>query len=247
VLSYLMHRRTPVERLLVVWQLGTGKTIGMLRVLDQYFDDPRPKLLLFPTDAVASNFYEELARHPNRFRSALEHARRTRPALKLPETPDEDDQPAVRAQFVERTRWFLSLWPKRMFGKEEYNGLPAPMRAFTYAELGRTKDLDNALFRSERTGPSGRTYDRQHVAADRMCHMILLCDRGTQCGAHGAAPSVTRRTISWCRHPPWMRRRCVNVHGPSPRRGRAWRCSSRRPRSYTGATPRARCGACWTW
>ena len=34
VVSYLVHPRSPVQRLLVAHQLGTGKTISMLRILD---------------------------------------------------------------------------------------------------------------------------------------------------------------------------------------------------------------------
>ena len=34
VLQYLVHPRTPITRLMVVWQLGAGKTLGMVRILD---------------------------------------------------------------------------------------------------------------------------------------------------------------------------------------------------------------------
>ena len=163
VLAFLMHRRTPIRRLLVVWQLGTGKTIGMLRVLDQYFTDPRPKVLLFPTDAVVANFYEELAKHPNAFMRAAKEAR------DLPPTPGPDDSVAVRTRFVEALRDFLSLWPVKKFNNR-YNGLPAPMRAFTYAEIGHSEDVNNAIFNWQ---PDG--YDR-HQSAQRMCNMVVLCD-----------------------------------------------------------------------
>lgn len=41
VLAWLVHPATPITRLLVTWQLGAGKTLGMIRVLENYFDDPR--------------------------------------------------------------------------------------------------------------------------------------------------------------------------------------------------------------
>jgi hypothetical protein len=48
VLAWLVHPKTPIRRLLVAWQLGMGKTIGMLRVLDNFFDEEWPKIILFP-------------------------------------------------------------------------------------------------------------------------------------------------------------------------------------------------------
>ena len=34
--AWLVHPASPISRLLVVWQLGTGKTLGMIRVLDNF-------------------------------------------------------------------------------------------------------------------------------------------------------------------------------------------------------------------
>lgn len=45
-LGWLVHPKTPIRRLLVAWQLGVGKTIGMIRVLENFFDDAAlPKIL----------------------------------------------------------------------------------------------------------------------------------------------------------------------------------------------------------
>merc|ERR1719469_1360610 len=40
----------------------------MIQVLDQYFHDPRPKVPIFPTEAVCRNFYMEMLRWPSRYR-----------------------------------------------------------------------------------------------------------------------------------------------------------------------------------
>lgn len=68
VLKWLVHPHSRVDRLLVAWQLGTGKTIGMLRVLGNFVGDPRPKIVVFPTEALVQNFYAELLRVPNPYR-----------------------------------------------------------------------------------------------------------------------------------------------------------------------------------
>ena len=39
----------------------------MIRTLDNFFNDPRPKVAVFPTDAVCKNFYRELGKFPSRF------------------------------------------------------------------------------------------------------------------------------------------------------------------------------------
>lgn len=48
--------------------MGAGKTKVLIAILDQHFEDPRKKLPIFPTKALALNLYEELLRWPNRYR-----------------------------------------------------------------------------------------------------------------------------------------------------------------------------------
>ena len=66
--AFLLHPESPVKRLLVDHATGTGKTLIMLRMLDNYFDDDRPKVAIFPKDAVCDNFYQELLKWPTRWR-----------------------------------------------------------------------------------------------------------------------------------------------------------------------------------
>lgn len=66
--QFLLHPKSPVSRLLVDHPTGSGKTREMIRVLDNYFFDPRPKVPIFPKDPVCRNFYFELLRWPSRYR-----------------------------------------------------------------------------------------------------------------------------------------------------------------------------------
>ena len=66
--AFLLHPDSPIKRLLVDHATGTGKTLIMLRMLDNYFDDDRPKVVIFPKDAVCDNFYQELLKWPTRWR-----------------------------------------------------------------------------------------------------------------------------------------------------------------------------------
>jgi len=66
--ALLLHPNSPVTRLLIDHPTGSGKTREMIRVLDNFFHDPRPKVPVFPRNPVCRNFYSELLRWPNRYR-----------------------------------------------------------------------------------------------------------------------------------------------------------------------------------
>ena len=40
--------------------MGSGKTLLMIRVLDNFYRDTRPKVVIFPSESVVQNFYQEL-------------------------------------------------------------------------------------------------------------------------------------------------------------------------------------------
>jgi hypothetical protein len=71
VVQYLIHPETSVDRLLVIHRTGLGKTYAMLLALDNFYEDPRAKVLIFPQTKqekkVEENFYKELMKFPNRY------------------------------------------------------------------------------------------------------------------------------------------------------------------------------------
>ena len=66
--ALLSHPKSPVDRLLIDHNTGSGKTFLMLRVLDNYFFDPRPKITVFPKDTLCDNFYRTLLEWPSLWR-----------------------------------------------------------------------------------------------------------------------------------------------------------------------------------
>ena len=58
--------------MLVAHQLGSGKTRTIIDVLNNYYFDTRAKLLIFPTLALATNFYSELLKFENLYKQWLE-------------------------------------------------------------------------------------------------------------------------------------------------------------------------------
>lgn len=149
VLQWLVHPRTPIHRLLVAWQLGTGKTIGMLRVLSNFFQHAQPKIVVFPTEALVTNFYAELLRVPNPYRDWVQTEHRFLVAQKR---LTGSLTAAVAQTLLERPR--------------AGSGLAAPMRAFRYTLAGGQGLLNSPVVRAN------RRLDPNHA----LDNTIVLCD-----------------------------------------------------------------------
>eukprot|EP00933_Yihiella_yeosuensis_P080658 TRINITY_DN9411_c1_g2_i1.p1 TRINITY_DN9411_c1_g2~~TRINITY_DN9411_c1_g2_i1.p1 ORF type:complete len:1223 (-),score=345.33 TRINITY_DN9411_c1_g2_i1:175-3843(-) len=65
---FMLHPKSPITRMLVDHPTGSGKTREMIQILANYFDDPRPKVPIFPKEPVCRNFYAELLRWPSQYR-----------------------------------------------------------------------------------------------------------------------------------------------------------------------------------
>ena len=161
----------PSHRMLVVHRTGAGKTATMIQVCDNFFLDRRPKILLFPTNAVCESFYRELrsSKLPNRYADYLERGgfADARRGLELPGVlrngcvPDD----------------FL-----------RHPSLPsAPLRAFSYTQAGGAASCGqrpNAVFKCpdgyaggypERVPPQGG-YDDIRCGYNPFSNKIILMD-----------------------------------------------------------------------
>ena len=153
----------------------------MLRVLDNFYEDTRPRLLLFPTETVAENFYRELATKPNKYRDWLvdQHKKGNIPSWpELDEdeniTPDamvrlEDE----RQEYVRIARKLLATWPENV-GRTVGTKLAGPLRTFSYEQGGNNTLATDALTRWPRgTDRGSKGGDEKLQIMDRM---IILCD-----------------------------------------------------------------------
>jgi hypothetical protein len=128
--SFLAHPQSlPSHRMLVCHRTGAGKTATMIQIADNFFRDRRPKILLFPTQAVAKNFYRELRspRFPNRFNSFAERWERILRVVGKPDmgTKRMLELPHILKRGVVRADFLADA------------SLPAaPLRAFTYTVAG---------------------------------------------------------------------------------------------------------------
>ena len=69
----LVHPLSPVQRMLVAHRTGAGKTRTMVGILDNFYHDDRPKIVVLPTRGVVENFWKELLNTPNKY---LEYAQK---------------------------------------------------------------------------------------------------------------------------------------------------------------------------
>ena len=117
----------------------------MLRVADNFFNDRRPKLAIFPTSAVCANFYKELQKphFPNRYASYLERLQT------LAAARSEQQLPARKALELPHILRHGRV-PDEFLNDPE---LPsAPLRAFSYTMAGGSASCGkvghiNALFK----------------------------------------------------------------------------------------------------
>ena len=112
----------PSQRMLVVHRTGAGKTCSMIRIADNYFKDKRPKILLFPSPAVCSNFYMELLNHrfPNRYADFLQR---------------EGKLDEVRSNLELKGGGLMCGRVRKEFLNDEQRP-SAPLRAFSYTQAG---------------------------------------------------------------------------------------------------------------
>lgn len=73
VVASLVHPASPIRRLLCDHNTGSGKTLCMVRIADNFYHDPRPKVLVFPKESVATNFLSALWEWPSRWRDFVCH------------------------------------------------------------------------------------------------------------------------------------------------------------------------------
>lgn len=170
--SWLVSPSTPVSRMLVCHRTGSGKTFTMLRCLDNFYSDPRPKILIFPTAATTRNFYAELLKFPNKYRTAC--LRRLTPQqVKL--VIAESEGVAMTQQEKRRAQEargavvdFLAMKGNlRRSGQRGY--LKAPLRAFSYTRAGGT-----TVTRS--TGPTQPIFKIGYDGRNVFNQKIILMD-----------------------------------------------------------------------
>jgi superfamily II DNA or RNA helicase len=122
--AFLARPVTGVERLLVVARTGAGKTFTMIQVLDNMFEDRRPKAVIFPNGSVAANFYSELLDFPSKWRDLVRKRLGAKPSIdevaKLLASSRNSGAPSKLVSFSYARAGGKAF--KSIFHKENYDG-----------------------------------------------------------------------------------------------------------------------------
>lgn len=164
--GYLLHPELPIDRMLLAHRTGTGKTYTLILILDNYFNDPRSKVAIFPNDTVADNFYGEILKFPSRYREFVERVtgivHRDLMSKRDPVSGEEKPDPTA----LKRVKDALGL-----VGKLSLAGTPgypaAPLRSLRYTKAGGAEAFGesmNPLFK--------RNYDGKNPYSN----MIVVMD-----------------------------------------------------------------------
>jgi hypothetical protein len=142
IVSNLVHPYSPISRFAIIYPTGLGKTIAMISVLDNFYNDDRPKILIFPNSQLVQNFYGELMKIPNKYRDYA-----------LFKMKNSDGK--VDSSDIQRVRDILSMKGDiHHMGQEGY--LKAPMRAISFISAGGAPIFhdppSNPLFRIQYDG-----------------------------------------------------------------------------------------------
>ena len=76
--SYLVHPESPVTRIGLFHELGSGKTLTMISILENHWRDSRPKIVLVKNSAQKKNFINEILSKPSKYCAFAEHVLKTR-------------------------------------------------------------------------------------------------------------------------------------------------------------------------
>ena len=69
VLQTLISPTTALDRMMVVWRTGAGKTAGALSILNNFYHDPRPKIVVVPDDIIVERWMTDLLQYDNPYRT----------------------------------------------------------------------------------------------------------------------------------------------------------------------------------
>lgn len=141
VVASLVHPASPVSRLLCDHNTGSGKTLCMVRIVDNFYFDGRPKVLVFPKETVANNFLESLFQWPSRWRDFVCHQNPAAARL----ASDKEDWWQVR-----HDRWHLDRSEAlQRRASSEGLGLQQAIKEFCVNPMRATLEMKRAFIRGK--------------------------------------------------------------------------------------------------
>ena len=67
-LRLILSPTTALQRMLVVWRTGSGKSQGAISCLSNFYHDPRPKIWICPNESIVNDYMNDLLQYVNPYR-----------------------------------------------------------------------------------------------------------------------------------------------------------------------------------
>lgn len=168
ILSTVTKPYSSVKRLGVSWPTGAGKTLGIILVLDNWYDMAKGKVVIFPSESIVKEFLRDLMKFENRWSDFVQR--------QTGGTHIEKGGDAINFDLVQKV---ISL--TGLLKNAGDPGFPAgPLRIFSYGRAGGSQAFSsssqNAVFRFNKKHikelNQNNPYDSMQVIMDE-AHNLL--------------------------------------------------------------------------
>jgi len=176
--SFCLQPGTSIKRMLVIHRTGAGKTRTIVKILENFYNDPRPKILIFPTQETTNNFYKELVSFDNRYyRYVEENIQNVREKLNkeysktLAKIKDLLAQTGNLGQYKKQSHRSLGAADPRG-GSRDAGGATtvlAPLRAYRYSVAG-----GSSIFKGN--VPNDPIFKLNYVQGQHYSNKIIIMD-----------------------------------------------------------------------
>jgi superfamily II DNA or RNA helicase len=170
--KFLLRPTVPIDRFLCVHRTGSGKTLSIINILDNYYHDTRPKILIFPQVTVAENFYSEIMKFPNKYRDYV--LKQT--GKDLLSQLDSKSKAELREARKTVKDILAMKGTIRKAGQRGY--LAAPLRAYRYSNAGGSGVFKHPptdpIFKIKYDTKSKNPYSNKLVLMDEVHNMVHL-------------------------------------------------------------------------
>lgn len=164
--KWMVSPATPMNRFLAVHRTGSGKTLTMISILDNYFDDKRSKVLIFPNMSVANNFYVEILKFPSKYRTFL--------VAKLGKHILDDAKVASKLSALTRKVADTLAMKGNLSSAGKKGQLKAPLRATRYTVAGGSSVVPTPKLPIFKRGYDGKnSYSNKIILMDEIHNLIV--------------------------------------------------------------------------
>lgn len=164
--SFCLQPGSSIKRMLVIHRTGAGKTRTIVKILENFYNDHRPKILIFPTQETTNNFYKEIISFDNRYYRYVEHN-----IQNVREKINKDYSKTLsKIKDLLAQTGNLGQYKKQSRGASgATSGILAPLRAYRYSVAG-----GSSIFKGNT--PNDPIFKLNYVQGQHYSNKIIIMD-----------------------------------------------------------------------